>query len=289
MIMSLDSCKGMTHEELTTNYHTEVVCSTRWIVSFIFLQSIQKHGRSADKRDKAEQVLRSFLGIAGEPKSLALCIDTSHLTDCTSSMLTDSGCCGHVLKVVQNMACMYGSSWQISSPIAFLQEAYTHPQCESLRRWMAIVVKELCQTIDEFVLANGASLASAAGMPVLVSPVKNCRAMRLTSIMRATPGLRISKGDGITPTFVQSGLRCLIASEAERSQMGVYLEKGAQTFHDCQQYGLSVDCSGVSGREQLSLGLCAHESALDGKEFAMWLPVQDCTQLKGFIALFPVF
>ena len=107
--------------------------------------------------------------------------------------------------------------------------------------------------------------------------------------MRATPGLRISKGDGTTPTFVQSGRRCVTASEAEKSQMSVYLEKGAQAFDACQQYGLSVDCSGVSGREQLSLGLRAHESALDGKEFAMWLPVRDCTQLKGFIALFPVF
>ena len=227
-------------------------------------------------RSKAVGTLRSFLGLAREPKSLALGIDLVHLAACTSSVLTPRGCCGHVLNVVQNMESYYGSSWQMGSPIALLQEACAHPQCESLRHWRVTVVKELSQTRDEFVLARGDSLASAGGVPVLVSPIKNCRAMRLTSIMRAIPGLRISRGGDNPPTFAKDAAGSCTAAESERAQMRFYLERAAQAYHGCQQYGLSVDCSGVSGRELLSVALCTHEFALDGKEFAMWLPVQDC-------------
>ena len=76
--------------------------------------------------------------------------------------------------------------------------------------------------------------------------------------------------------FEQVEQRDTAVARAESCQMAQYLDEGAHKFSGVVLAGPTVDCSYVSTKDQLSLGLCTN-SPCGQQGYAMWLPPQDCS------------
>ena len=62
---------------------------------------------------------------------------------------------------------------------------------------------------------------------------------------------------------------------AERSHFSIHLENRAEDCRRVKQYLMIADCSSVSARDLLTLGLGTPACALGKKKYAAWLPPQD--------------
>ena len=141
---------------------------------------------------------------------------------------------------------------------------------------------QLASSLDDFVLGNGNGLACLAGMPVLVSPLK---ARRMTSVTRVNPDMAASKSQvGSQLAFERVEQKDTAVARAESCQMAQCLDEGAHKFSGVVLAGLTVDCSYVSAKDQLSLGLCTNSSC-GQQAYAMWLPPQDCSVVVSNKAL----
>ena len=135
------------------------------------------------------------------------------------------------------------------------------------------MLQACCTQCDAgFGWSAGSVFASCVGVPVLISPNTS---RRLTSVTRSTPGISFSSSSSGQTLFATGGVRVDSVAFAERAQLSMYLEHGAEAFDQIVQNYMTVDCSSVGGRVFLTLGVGTEECALDQKQFAVWLPPQD--------------
>ena len=270
-ILADNTGPAMSHEEMIDGHHVEIMVSSRWLVGYLVMHMVPKHGVGKDKLAESASLLEAFLKSVSASVTTALATSPADLPRCSMGNIDGQGACRHVREVVAKMYVLYGQSWKQHQVHHFLAETCLHPTCPSLQHWRQLVLQECCTACDAAVGLGGQALSSCVGASVLVSPNK---ARRLTSVTRSTPGITIASGQQGC-VFSDGGDRTDAVAFAEKAQLSMYLEHGAEAFENVVQNYMTVDCSSVSGRELLTLGFGTPACALDKAEYAMWLPCQD--------------
>ena len=270
-ILADNTGPAMSHEEMIAGHHVEIMVSSRWLVGYLVMHMVPKHGVGKDKLAESASLLEAFLKSVSASATTALATSPADLPRCSMGNIDGQGACRHVREVVAKMYVLYGQSWKQHQVHHFLAETCLHPTCPSLQHWRQLVLQECCTACDAAVGLGGQALSSCVGASVLVSPNK---ARRLTSVTRSTPGITIASGQQGC-VFSDGGDRTDAVAFAEKAQLSMYLEHGAEAFDSVVQNYMTVDCSSVSGRELLTLGFGTPACALDKAEYAMWLPCQD--------------
>jgi hypothetical protein len=177
------------------------------------------------------------------------------------------GHCRHYRQLFASMETWFGDAWRTTNVAEFLFHSGRLSQCPMVSTLRYQVFWHLATNMDDIVVLAPSVDPDPTGMTILQG-MRRCR--RLTATYGLHANVSIEKSSDTRLVVAIGKKRDKGAHQAEKLRMSRLMNVDAKILAGERQIAVTMDCTGTTGRELMSLAWYSHRL-----DYAAWTPLQD--------------